>query len=140
MTDDDFLAAFEEGGLPKESFHHRDHVRVVWLCLRQAGLEAGSRRFVAALRRFAERHGVPGLYHETLTRAWIHLVWAALEEGPAAGFEAFLLAHPRLGEKDALRDFYSPERLASPAARAAFLEPDLAPLPERIAVESAHPR
>ena len=141
MTDDDFLAAFEEGGLPKEAFHHRDHVRVAWLCLRRHGLEAGAARFVGALRRFAERHGVPGLYHETVTRAWILLVWAALDvEGPGGAFDAFLLAHPRLGEKDALRDFYSPERLASPAARAAFLEPDLRPLPERVAIESTHPR
>jgi hypothetical protein len=131
MTDDDaFLAAFEGGTLPKEAFHHRDHVRVAWLCLRRDGPEAGAARFIAAIRSFAERHGLSSLYHETITRAWIRLVGAALHESPDAdGFDAFLERHPGLANKQGLGAFYSPERLASEAARRDFLEPDRAPLP-----------
>jgi hypothetical protein len=130
MTDDEFLAAFEGGSLPKDAFHHREHVRLAWLCLRRDGLEVGSSRFVGGLRAFASRHGVPGLYHETITRAFLQLVWAAL--GVAAnggGFDGFLASHPELLDKDRLRAFYSPERLGSEEARRAFVAPDLAPLP-----------
>ena len=35
MTDPDFLAAFEDGSLPEDLFHHRDHVHAAWLLLRE---------------------------------------------------------------------------------------------------------
>lgn len=129
MTDDAFLAAFEGGSLAKEAFHHREHVRLAWLCLGRHGLAGGSERFIAGLRAFASRHGVPGLYHETITRTWIRLVWAALGATSHGGFDDFLARHPSLLDKDHLRAFYSAERLAAEEARRAFVAPDLAPLP-----------
>jgi hypothetical protein len=123
-----YLEAFEAGGVAPESFHHRDHVRLIWTYLRMDGLEQGGDRMAGAIRRFAEAHA-PGKYHETITRAWIRLVWAALAESPGAGFEAFLEAHPDLADKGRLRAFYRPETLASDAARGSWCEPDLKPLP-----------
>ena len=127
-ADLEYLVAFESGGVAPESFRHRDHVRLTWTCLLMEGLERGGDRMAAAIRRFAGVHA-PGKYHETITRAWIRLVWAALREGPGTGFEDFLAAHPDLAGKDRLRAFYSPETLASAAARESWCEPDLAPLP-----------
>jgi len=130
MTDDDFLSAFEGGTLPKDAFHHREHVRLAWLCLGRQGLPAGSERFIAGLRAFAARHGVSGLYHETITRGFLHLVWVALGgSGNGRGFDDFVARHPALLDKERLRAFYSAERLASEAARRDFVVPDLAPLP-----------
>jgi hypothetical protein len=129
LTDADFLAAFEAGEIAPERFHHADHVRLTWTCLRLGGLEAGGDRAAAAIRRFAGTHA-PGKYHETITRAWIRLVWAALRrEPPRERFDGFLAAHPELADRDRLRSFYSPEVLASAPARGAWCEPDLAPLP-----------
>jgi hypothetical protein len=142
MTDGDFLAAFEGGTLPKDAFHHREHIRLAWLCLGREGLSAGSERFSAGLRAFAARHGVSGLYHETITRGWIHLVWVALGASRnGGGFDDFVARHPQLLDKERLRAFYSAERLASEEARRSFLVPDLAPLPGlELAPDTSCPR
>ena len=72
---------------------------------------------------------MPDRYHDTLTTAWARVVAHARRRDRDLGFDAFLAAHPRLLERDLLLAHYSRERLFSPAARAAFLEPDLVPLP-----------
>lgn len=49
--------------------------------------------------------------------------------GPADGPDDFFTQHPHLLSKVLLRLFYSRSRIMSPEARAAWVEPDLAPLP-----------
>ena len=45
MTDDEFIASFENCSLANESFHHSDHVRMAFLYLcRYPALEALQRR------------------------------------------------------------------------------------------------
>lgn len=127
MTDEEFLQAFEAGTLPKDDFTHGAHVRLAWICLRRDGFEDGSDRVVAGIRGFAALHGATGLYHETVTRAWLRLI-AAADSGEAPSFEAFLAAHPELRGR-ALDRHYSPETLASEGARVLFVAPDRAPLP-----------
>lgn len=127
MTDEAFLAAFEAGTLPKEDFSHRQHVRLAWLYLRAHGFAEGSRRVVDGIRGFAALHDVPGLYHETVTRAWLRLI-AASADG-AATFEGFIAANPRLAAKGVLDAHYAPETLQSDEARRTFVPPDRAPLP-----------
>jgi hypothetical protein len=127
VTDETFLQAFEAGTLPKEDFSHAAHVRLAWICLRRDGFEEGSVRVVAGIQAFARRHGATGLYHETVTRAWLALVAAAGVEEPPS-FDAFLAAHPELRGR-VLDRHYAPETLASGAARARFVPPDREPLP-----------
>lgn len=130
MDDAALLEALESGTLPKDALKHREHVRMAWLYLRRDGGEAGAGRIVGAIRRFAARHGVSGLYHETLTRVWIRLVADALARGPEGeSFDGFLGAHPELADKDRPYAFYSRERLESQEAREGLIEPDRAPLP-----------
>ena len=118
MTDDEFLHAFEDTTL--EPFHHRDHLRVTWLYLREYG-EAGTReRLGPAILRYADARGGAAKYHETITRAWISLVAAALAEN----FEAMLAEHPHLLDKNLLSRYYSPEVLKSAEARERWVEPD----------------
>src|SRR5262249_61516758 len=74
MEDRDFVAAFEAGTLPNEAFHHRDHVRLAWLYLRELPPAQALTRFTEGLRRFAAVHGKPGLYHETITWAYLLLI------------------------------------------------------------------
>lgn len=124
MTDEEFLAGFEAGTL--ENFGHRDHVRMAWLMLRRHGPGA-----VAAIRdgirHFAQAKGATGLYHETLTRFWIEACRAA---GPQAGesFDAFVARAPHLLDKDLWARHWTRERLFADDARAAWVDPDLAPL------------
>ena len=69
MTDSDFVTAFEACALSNEDFHHRDHVRLAWLYLKDLPPEEALARFATGLRRFAHAHGKPGLYHRRSTLA-----------------------------------------------------------------------
>jgi len=129
IGDGEFLAAFERGEQPGGAFRHRDHVRLAWILLRRDGAALGEERVAEGIRRFAAAQGAQSFYHETLTRAWVRLVAAALAATPDAGFADFLAAHPELADKSLLFRFYSPEALSTPAARAAWVDPDLAALP-----------
>lgn len=124
MTDTEFLRAFEDTTL--EPFHHRDHLRVTFLYLRQFGEAETRQRLGPAILRYAAAGNGAEKYHETITQAWIHLVSAALAED----FESMLAAHPHLLDKNLLNRYYSPELLQSSEARARWIEPDRAGLLE----------
>ena len=88
------------------------------------------------IRRYNEAVGVKNTdtsgYHATITEASLRAAGAVLAEaGPAAPLApvlAGLRASP-LGESRWLLGYWSEARLMSVAARRAWLEPDLAPLP-----------
>ena len=130
LSDIEFLARFEAAAFGAAEYGHRDHVRTVWLYLRRCGREQAEAAVRDGIRRLSAAHGAPGRYHETLTRAWIALVADAAADLPGADFEEVLLVRPELLDKGAPLRFYSPERLWSEAARTAWIEPDLRPLPE----------
>ena len=78
-ADRDFLAAFENGSLPAERFHHADHVRAAWLILGEESPAAALGRFSTALKRFAAAKNRIGLYHETITWSYVLLVYELME-------------------------------------------------------------
>jgi hypothetical protein len=110
------LDDFEAGRISGSEFPHERHLRVAWGLSRRYEREEAFGRLAAGIRGIASRAGVPGKYHETMTRAWFEL---------AAQAEA-LEAHPELLDRSLLSRYYSPERLA--AGRHKWLEPDLRPL------------
>lgn len=135
MTDDELLHAFESCSLPFEAWNHRAHLRVAYLYLCADDLDGALHRMRAGIHRFNAAHRVPIApdrgYHETMTRAWLHLIWLTLtERGPGESSEAFLDRESQLCAKRALLFFYSRDRIMSPEARAEFVAPDLAPLPQ----------
>ncbi len=136
MTRDDqaFLDAFEAGRAPGGAFRHADHLRLAWILVRRDGAVHAEERIAAGIRRFAAAQGKPDLYHETLTRAWVRLVAAAIVDRRSDGsFEDFLGANAAFLDKGYVLRFYSTEALSAPRARREWLEPDLAPLPHRAA-------
>src|SRR5208282_1629129 len=68
----EFIASFEDCSL--ESFHHADHVRVAFLYLCRYSVLEALQRFSTSLIRFATAHCKPGLYHETITWAFLLLI------------------------------------------------------------------
>ncbi|MFY8150299.1 MAG: hypothetical protein ACOVNL_13915 [Prochlorococcaceae cyanobacterium] len=133
-ADERFLEAFEALRLPLSQWHHRDHVRLAYLYLCRYPFEEAVQRTRSGIRAHNGAHGLvdspTGGYHETITQAWLHLVGSLLERhGPAASAEAFCAAHPGLLRQDTLEQFYSPQLLHSPQAKACFCPPDRAPLP-----------
>jgi hypothetical protein len=130
VADEVFLAAVEGATWPGEGFKHREHLRLAWLYLRRHGVEVGTERIGQTLRRYATALGSPGIYHETLTRAWGACVGGALRQTPGLEpFEAFLAAHPELLERDLLERYYRRETLDSEEARRSWVPPDVAALP-----------
>jgi hypothetical protein len=126
LSDDEFLARFEARAL--EEFSHRDHLRVAFAHARRGGPEAavdGARR----IRGLADALGAPGKYHETMTVGWARLVGSLAVDSEPLPFPAFFAAHPELLRRDRLSVHYSHELLSSERVRAAFVEPDLTPLP-----------
>jgi hypothetical protein len=131
---DDLAAAFCDGTLPRTAWTHEAHLRMGAWHVHHHGPEAALPLLRARIRALNERHGtVIGAtsgYHEAITAAYVRLIAAFLvaDAGPdLAARVAALLASP-LAERSALFRYWSRERLLSPEARAAWLDPDLAPL------------
>jgi len=127
MTDREFLAAFEDGSLPEDRFHHADHVRAAWLILKEGPPAVALERFSAALKRFAAAKQKNGLYHETITWAYLLLVNERMERaGRALAWEEFAASNPDLmtWRPSVLDRYYTAETLGSDLARRAFVLPD----------------
>lgn len=127
MTDAEILTLvdrLERCLLGKEDFHHRDHLAVAAVYLYAAEFEPAAARMRASLTRFAEHHGVSGLYHETLTRFWLHQVNLRLDREMCLG-ESVKRVQEQLNDKNLLFEYYSRERIDSQEAREKWLPPDL---------------
>jgi hypothetical protein len=97
FSDDELYDGFESGRLPKEAFHHREHVRAAFLYLsRYPDLAESALHFRSALRRFAEGHGVAGLLHETLTWAYLVLIQERMHGHRFETSQQFLASSPDL--------------------------------------------
>ena len=130
MTDNEIIERFEQCRAPGGSFHHADHIRVAFAYLsRYPALEA-LQKFSSALQRFATAQGKPGLYHETITWAYVFLIRERMARAEVAlTWEEFANANPDLlsWERETggiLARYYRAETLKSEAARSAFLLPD----------------
>ena len=134
MNDAEFLAAFENCLLPFEEWTHRAHVRVAYLYCCQGDLKSATDRMRVAIKAYNKATGTPEAldrgYHETITRAFMTLVFAAnVDTGPHGSSDDFCETHPELMTKQALLRYYSREGIMSWDAKAKFIEPDLCPLP-----------
>jgi hypothetical protein len=139
LDDGALWGAFRHSSLPENEWNHRSHLRVAYLHLARWSLDEAHLRMRAGILRLNATHGLeetPALgYHETLTRAWLAMFGHARARGPHGtdldgASEAFLAAHPELLDRSLALRFYSRELLMSLRARAVFVEPDLAPLPD----------
>ncbi len=129
LTDDDlaFARDFERCRVAGDAFHHEEHVRLAWICLRQAPLAEAAPRFIRLLKAFAAHQGADRLYHETITWAYLLLIQDRLTEMPAAHrwhqfaeHNADLLTY----RPSILPRYYRRETLASDRARQSFVMPD----------------
>lgn len=121
-----FLRAFETTRIAPDDFHHREHIRAAWAALCQYPLSEALGHYSAALRRIAARAGKPGIYHETITCAYLVLIHERLErDGRRLPFAEFAQRNPDLltWEPSVLSAYYRPEVLHSEHARQVFVLP-----------------
>jgi hypothetical protein len=125
--DDLLLAQFEDCSLPLESFHHRVHVQLVFLYLRKHSLLEVLAWFPAALRKYADAQGKSGLYHETITWAYVLLINERMRRADGKlSWNEFLARNPDLltWKDSILKKYYRAETLSSEFAKSTFLFPD----------------
>jgi hypothetical protein len=127
LSDDEFIASFEDCSLPSGLFHHAEHVRMAFLYLcRYPALEA-LERFSGSLLRFASANGKPDRYHETITWAFLFLIRERMARaGCRQTWSDFASNNFDLlnWKENVLKNYYQRETLASDLARRIFLLPD----------------
>jgi hypothetical protein len=127
MQDEELLSKFEDTSLPLSEFHHEEHLRVAFLYLRRHALLDVLERFPAALQRYAAAHGKNGLYHQTISWAFLFIVHERMAAGgETESWEEFKQSNVDLlqGSKSTLAKYYRDDTIASPAARQYFVMPD----------------
>jgi hypothetical protein len=126
LSDRELLARFEDGTIPNGAFHHEQHVRVAWMFVRHYGMPEALGRFSQALKRFAEAKGAVGLYHETITWAYLFLVAERIARAPGESWDRFAASNPELltWKPSILDRYYAPGTLQSDLARRTFVMPD----------------
>ena len=121
MTDAEFLARLEDASLPPANFRHADHLRAAYLYLQRYGFEGAITRMRGALTRYAAAIGRPGLYHETITVAFLALINERRHGTAAKDWEEFAAGNPDLFDKQVLSLYYRTDMLESARARQVFL-------------------
>jgi hypothetical protein len=127
MTDEQTIEQFERSVAPGGAFHHADHVRVAFAYLTSYPFLEAAQKFSAALKRFALAQGKPGLYHETITWAYLFLIRERMARaGQPLSWEEFAKQNSDLliWNGGLVQRSYRKETLASELARKVFVLPD----------------
>ncbi|MFM8532525.1 MAG: hypothetical protein ACKOEC_02870 [Acidimicrobiia bacterium] len=126
MDERTLFEQFVDTSLPADQFHHRQHVQVAWMFVQRHGMPAALSEFTTAIKRFANAKGAHGLYHETITWAFLLLIADRQARRPAETWDAFERGNPDLltWKPSILERYYSKELLGSDIAKRSFLMPD----------------
>lgn len=117
------LADFEAGRIDPASFPHREHVRVGYELLERHLFPEALLHLARGLRRLAARAGKPGIYHETITAAFLALIAERRLQDRYPDWEDFAQRNPDLLSKKLLEEIYDPAVLQSTLARQTFVLP-----------------
>lgn len=131
MTCEQLIAALEACAIAPADFTHRAHMQVGFAYLRRDGYAGALTAMPNTLRRFAAHHGKHGLYHETVTVAFLTLIHERMAADLIAqrcdvhdlDWESFAERHPDLFTPDLLGRYYSRDTLRSELARRCFVLP-----------------
>ncbi len=136
----DLAGRFQRLQLSRADWTHEAHLTVGLWHVATLGAEAALVSLRSGIRRLNEQNGVAntstGGYHETITAAYVLLLDDFLRRRRAGGLAdaadlreaAAVLLAGDVARRDVLLRYWSRERLLSAEARAAWVEPDVAPL------------
>ncbi|HEY1382729.1 MAG TPA: hypothetical protein VGF43_03895 [Dongiaceae bacterium] len=132
MNCDELIEALEACSIPAAAFDHRAHVQAGFTYLQRHGYAGALGAMAQSLRRFAAHHGKAGLYHETITAAFLALIHERMAEDLVAlggdftrhlDWDRFAARHPDLFAKDLIGRYYDRDTLRSDIARRLFVLP-----------------
>lgn len=127
MTEQEFYEQFENATLDVNIFDHSNHVKMAWIYLKKFKLPEAMINFSKALKNFATANGASGLYHETITFAYLILINERLQNAEdQRDWEIFVKTNPDLFDwkNNILKKFYREETIKSPFAKKVFIFPD----------------
>jgi hypothetical protein len=127
----DLAAALAEIVPPGGAFRHREHIHLAYLAVQRYGADRAAEMVSGWIRDLASYQRAPQKFNATVTRAWTETVAHHMATAPGINFTGFVDRYPALLDKRLLARHYTARTLASPAARAGWAEPDLAPFPWR---------
>jgi len=132
IEDVGFKDRFEAGEVKPSEFHHRDHLKLVYVYLCESSVQAANDKMRRSLTKFLKDNDVPASkYHETLTFAWTQAVKHFMAKaGAPASFDEFITADERLLDTNIMLTHYERETLFSNRARSEFVQPDIEPIPQ----------
>lgn len=126
-TGESLVQAFEACTLPFSEWTHEAHLKVALWYLSHHPRDEATSMIRDGIQRYNASHGVEqtleGGYHETITLAYVALIWEYLKVSPG-GVDPL----QALGDKQLLLQFYQRDTLMSWAARTGWVAPDKRPL------------
>ncbi len=123
------VESFEACSFHPGEFRHYQHLTVALWYVRRMPFAAATEKITTGIRRLAETYGKTG-YHETITLFWLRIVAVFASEHASLALPALANALiDKCANKDLIGQHYSADVLASPQAKAEWVEPDLKPLP-----------
>jgi hypothetical protein len=126
----DLAEILEEVVPPGGAFRHRQHIHLAFITVRRYGGARAAELISRWIRHIAAYERAPQKYHATVTRAWTEIVAHHVTADPSViDFETFAERNPALLDKRLLTRHYTSNALASAAARAGWITPDVAAFP-----------
>lgn len=127
MTEIEFFEQFENGTLSATLFDHEAHVKMGWIYLKKYGLLETLQNFSTALKNFAKVNNAAGLYHETITFAFLILINERIKQAESnQNWDEFRENNPDLFDwkNNILKKYYQEKTLKSVFAKKNFVFPD----------------
>jgi hypothetical protein len=129
---EEVVQRFETCAYTPQEFLHARHLTVAAWYFLKLDTRAAEERMRAGLLKFIRHHG-KNAYHETITEFWLRLVNHRVQRSEA-GCDSVAVVNEiviALGDKNLIYKHFSPELVESTDAKAAWVIPDLAPMPLR---------
>jgi hypothetical protein len=102
---------------------HADHVRIAFELLSRHDFDLAAAALCAGLKQVAAEAGHPEAFHHTKTVAFLALIGERAAAMRACDYNAFARACPELMDRRILERWYTPQQLASDAARRSLILP-----------------
>jgi hypothetical protein len=116
------------GSASHGAFRHRQHIHLAFIAAHRYGANQAAERVSDWIRHLTTH--APQKYNATVTRAWTEIVsHHVAADSSVTDFDVFAARNPALLDKRLLTRHYTAAALASPQARAGWVEPDVAPFP-----------
>ena len=141
LTDPELWAAFQSRTLPGDRWTHEAHLRTAWMHLKRHPIDDAHILIRVGIILLNASHGLTETpqrgYHETVTRAYLAIIAGLMRTDDSPDSLAFVTRHADQLKKGATLRHYTQALITSPHARAAFVPPDVEPLPQDARPEEA---